>query len=269
VAAAGAAAIGHLFWNRATAGALDELAAASSVGSGSYTGEELDDLPSPAARYLSFALPRGQQLIRRARIDHSGQFRAGGFGTPWFPFTSVQHVTTDPPGFVWDAAIRMAPLITMHVRDSYVRGAGAMLARLGALVTVVDESPRSEINAGALHRYLAEAVWYPTVLLPGTGVSWSPIDENSALATITDGATNVSLTFEISRKGEVVGIYTPSRYRDIAGQAVPTPWDGGYSKYTRYNGVVVPTEGEVGWVLPEGNLSYWRGHLCEIKYEFS
>jgi hypothetical protein len=43
-----------------------------------------------------------------------------------------------------------------------------------------------EMNAGSLHRYLAEAVWYPSSLLPSSRLQWTPIDATSALATLTN-----------------------------------------------------------------------------------
>src|SRR5207249_11032068 len=87
-------------------------------------------------------------------------------------------VSTDPPGFVWDAAIRVAPFLSVRVRDAYIRGAGSMQGRLAAVVTVVDQRDRPELNAGALQRYLAEAVWFPTALLPGQGVAWQAVDRS-------------------------------------------------------------------------------------------
>jgi hypothetical protein len=31
----------------------------------------------------------------------------------------------------------------------------------------------------------------------------------------------------------------------------------------------VPIDGEVGWMLPEGPLPYWRGHIAKIVYELA
>jgi hypothetical protein len=42
-------------------------------------------------------------------------------------------------------------------------------------------------------RFLAEAPWYPTTLLPGQGVRWKAIDDSTASATIQDGDTRVTL----------------------------------------------------------------------------
>src|SRR5919205_1010103 len=68
----------------------------------------------------------------------AGEFqRSPGGG--WSPFTAEQHFTIDPPGFVWDAEIRMLPLVPMRVRDGYVGGAASMLGSIGGLVPTVDQ----------------------------------------------------------------------------------------------------------------------------------
>jgi len=32
--------------------------------------------------------------------------------------------------------------------------------------------------------------------------------------------------------------------------------------------MMIPMEGEVAWILPEGQKSYWRGRITSIQYEF-
>jgi uncharacterized protein DUF6920 len=64
----------------------------------------------------------------------------------------------------------MAPSLPVRVRDSYIDGTGAMEGKIASLITVVNQSGRPELAAGELHRYLSEAVWLPTVLLPGQSI---------------------------------------------------------------------------------------------------
>ncbi|WP_460676587.1 DUF6920 family protein [Hymenobacter coalescens] len=256
---AGAAAVCAAYWNRSTARAVAQLRAAPGPAA-TYSPEQLSGLPAPVARYLHFALTPGQPLIRSARVQEKGEFRTGP-ARPWSPFTAEHHVRTGPPGFVWDASIRMLPVLPVRIRDSYLAGVGAMQGRWAGLVPVVDERGRPELNAGALMRYLAEAPWYPTALLPGQGVVWSALDERSALATLTDGATTVALEFHFGPQGEVTRVYTPSRFRDVNGRGVPTPWGGSFRDYARIGGMTLPQEGEVSWFLPEGKFTYWRARL--------
>ena len=270
VGAMAAAAIGATRWNRATARTLDRLTVAppNAVGGApaTFSSDELTGLPAPVARYFAFALTPGQPLIRRARVRWEGEFRTAP-NAGWSRFTGDQHVTVRPPGFVWDATIRMMPLVMVRVRDSYIAGEGAMLGKVAALVPVADQGGTPEMAASALQRYLGEAVWLPTALLPSGGVSWTPVDDTTARATLTDGATTVTADFRFGRGGEIVGA-SMTRYRDVNGRGVATPFEarlpGGYR---RISGMMVPADGEVAWLLPEGRFAYWRGRPGEVEYD--
>lgn len=265
-ATVGAVGLGTLLWNRSTARVVRRLGTGAPSLDVVPSRDGLTGLPAPVVRYFEFALTPGRPLLRSARIEQAGDFRAGGFNAPWSPFTAVQHFTAHPPGFVWDASIRMAPLAAVRVRDSYVGGVGSMQGKIASLIPVVDQSGSPGLAAGALHRYLAESVWCPTVLLPGRGVSWEAIDGTTARATLADGTTSVWLDFRFGAQGEIVSVFTPSRLREVNGEYVPTPWEGSFREYQKVDGMMIPMAGEVGWILPEGRLSYWRGRIVSAEY---
>ncbi len=266
--AAAAVALGTVLWHRATAKTVRRLRINSDVPRPAvFSPNELRELPDPVARYFTFALTPGQPFFRRARVAQAGRFRTGDWNASWRPFTAVEHFSVVPPGFVWDARIRMAPFVVVRVRDGYVAGSGAVLGKLAALVTVADQHDRPGLDAGALHRYLAEAVWFPTALLPRAGVVWDTLDARTARATMTDRATSVSLEFQFGAQGEIVSAYTPNRYREVNGADVPTPWRCEYRRYAPVHGVMVPLEGEVGWEVPEGRLPYWHGRVLDVEYD--
>jgi hypothetical protein len=54
---------------------------------------------------------------------------------------------------------------------------------------------------GELMRFFAEAAWYPTALLPSQGVQWQAMDDSSALGTLKDGQTSVTLLFRFNENG--------------------------------------------------------------------
>lgn len=116
-------------------------------------------------------------------------------------------------------------------------------------------------------RFLAEAAWYPAALLPGQGVTWSPIDDRSADATLTDGESRITLRFTFGSDDLIESVYSPDIERMVAGTARPTPWEGRFTNYEQQNEMLVPVDGDVGWILPEGRLSYWRGHTQRMSYE--
>lgn len=68
-----------------------------------------------------------------------------------------------------------------------------MQAKVAAAITMMDQHDRVGLSRGALQRYLAEAVWFPTALLPREGLKWTAVDDSTALATLTDSGITVSL----------------------------------------------------------------------------
>ena len=266
--AAAAAAAGGLLWDRDTARAVRRLGStATDPGAepARFSPDRLAGLPAPVRRYFEFALAPGRPLVRRARLTQLGEFLSRPEG-PWSPFTAVEHFSVTPPGFVWDASIKIAPLVSVRVRDSYLEGEGAMLGKLGGLVPVVDVHGGAEIAEAALQRYLAEAVWLPTALLPGTGVAWTAVDDTTARATLADRGTSAWIEFRFAPGGEIAATST-ERYRAVDGKPVLTPWVGRFWGYERVQGMTVPREGEVAWVLPEGRLPYWRGRVTGFAFE--
>lgn len=126
-----------------------------------------------------------------------------------------------------------------------------------------------ELAHGQLMRFLAEAAWYPTALLPSQGVLWEGIDDTSARASLTDGSAAASLEFPFDGAGLIRTVRSSGRYRLLYGEQVPTPWQGRFWRYELREGMPVPLEGEVEWLLPEGPKAYWRGRIRRMEYEYA
>jgi hypothetical protein len=255
-------------WNGKTLGMIEQLKAAalaSEPQTVSFKG--FDTLPAPVARYFRLVLKEGQPFIRTARIQQQGEF---WMKSKWIPFTAQQYFSATPPGMIWDADMQMNPLLNVRVRDAYVGGQGFMQGKLLALLPVMDEQGNAELKAGAMQRYLAEAVWLPTALLPSENLQWSAIDEQHALATLTDAGLSVSLEFSFNDSSEIIGVYTPGRYyREDGGSYVLKPWAGYHRAYEERGGMRIPLEGGVEWHLPNGRLPYCKLKIIGIEYEFA
>jgi hypothetical protein len=272
---ASAVSIGTLLWGRATARSVRRLAtpagsrrpARDGAGTSPFAREQLAGLPAPVARYFEFALTPGRPLIRRARLQQTGVMRSRA-GAPWYSFTAAEHFSVAPPGFVWDASMRMAPFISVRIRDAYLGGEGISAATIAGLIGLGSQRGTPEVASASLVRYLAEAVWLPTALLPSEGVGWTAVDERTARATLSDGVTTVSLDVHFDERGEIVRVAT-TRYRDVDGVPVLTPWEGHFRDYAPIEGMMIPRTAEVAWALPEGPLSVWRGRIVAAEYEFA
>lgn len=147
-------------------------------------------------------------------------------------------------------------------------GKGFGRVSLFSAITLASDSGGMELNAGALHRYLAEAVWYPTALLPSAALRWSPVDTSKALATLSHAGQTVALEFRFNEAGEVSGIYSPGRWEKMKGDYRQTPWEGHFHDYREKDGMLVPAGGEVGWYDDGQWQKVWSGNVVEAAYEF-
>lgn len=241
----------------------------SAAGSASRTVDftQLSELPPPVIRYFRHVLTDGQKLIRTAKLRQTGVLRTSTTSNRWSSFTASQVIVPPASGFVWNARVEMPYRTHVRVLDSYAAGVGAGRVSLLTAFGVASESGTAEMNSGALHRYLAESVWSPTALLPHSGVVWSPISDNSAMATISDRGTTASLEFRFNEAGEVTGIYSAGRLGRFAGEYRRCPWEGHFREYQARGGMRVPLYGEVGWYDNGALQLVWKGNIVDVQYE--
>ncbi len=226
-----------------------------------------DTLPAPAARYLRSVLPASAPLARHVRVEWRGEFNLGKPAADrWVPFTATQDFVPAAPGFVWAARMRMAPGLSVVVRDAFVGGEGRMQGAVLGLVTVVDAKPTPALATAALTRYLGESLWFPTALLPGHGVTWEPVDEQRAFATLVAGDVRASLEFRFGADGRVASVFTPERtFDDGKNPPVLRPWQARIDGYVEHAGSWVPRDAVAEWLLPTGPFAYWRGTATSIQ----
>lgn len=260
------AGLGAWLWTGRVAEWQRRLAAVATPVADRYEPAMLAGLPAPVARYLEMVLVPGQDIAGHVAMAHEGTFDMGEAEARWRGFSSRQDVTVSRPGFVWDGRIAMAPGVPVRVIDAYAGGEGALVATLFGLVPLARLEGGGAIAEGELLRWLAETPWYPAALLPGRGVDWTPIDDRSAEARVTDGAVTARLVFRFGADGLVEGVRAAARGRSVGGDMVPTPWVGRWWGYARHGGMLVPTEGEVAWELPSGEKPYWRGRVVAVDY---
>ena len=262
---------GNARWNAGTTQLLNRLDAAQSKAVPEfYSAQELVGLPAPVKRYFETVLKEGQSIITAVTVQHTGTFNMGEKVANWKPFTSTQRVIMQRPGFDWDARIKLFPGVTAHVHDAYVAGTGLLEVAVFGLIPVASFPESADLSKGELMRFLAEAAWYPTALLPSQGVVWQGVDAQTAVATLTDGAFTLSLRFGFSAAtGLIDTVRAESRGRLVNNTMAFTAWQGRYWNYAPQSGMLVPLEAEVAWMLPSGPWPYYRGLMTSVKYDFA
>ena len=239
-----------------------------------FDARELEGLPAPVQRYFRAVLKEGQPMIAAATIEMAGKINMSASAEQWKPFTSHQRVVTSlngsRPGFLWNAQVNMFPGVPARVEDSYIAGQGQLIAKLFGLFTVAEaRGGGGELARGEFMRYFAEAVWYPTALLPSQGVQWQAVDSESANATLVDGPISLTLLFRFNGAGSIASVRAESRGAGVGKDMVMLPWECSLSDYQSQDGMLIGMTGEVAWVRPGGRKAYFVGHVKKLSYEFS
>jgi uncharacterized protein DUF6544 len=221
------------------------------------------DLPAPVRRYLEVTRYFQNPGLETAVLRQRGALRPAP-GKRWLPFEAEQAYAVEPPGFVWLARGRLAPLVQLLARDAFVGGTGNMRINLAGLFTVAD-ALGPELDQGAGLRYWGEILVFPEVVT-SPYLRWTPVDERSARLSIAQGGLATSAVVEFDAAGYVRALHA-DRYRDVDGKGVLTPWSGHFREWRGVRGRAFPTRWDSVWHLPEGDFEAVRVEVVDVRTE--
>jgi len=183
---------------------------------------------------------------------------------PWMPFKAEQWFDGRGIDFRWQAWIRMAPLVSARVVDSYEGGQGSLTAQLLGLVPVA-RSRGPATDKGEAMRGMAELPWHPFAFCEAPQFRWESTAADKLRVTFVNGETQAAVEFEVDGEGQVRSGAALSRPRIVGKSVVETAWSGTFREYKAFDGVRVPTLAEVAWHLPEGAFTYWRARVTDFR----
>lgn len=221
-----------------------------------------DDLPAPVRRWLAKVMPGPAPAVRTVRLQHRGTFRTSLEGA-WRPIRGEQYFTADPPAFLWWGRIRMAPAVWVDGVDSSIDGAGRMRVRVFSRFSLVD-ARGPDLDQGALVRLLGEMFWLPPALADCRHVSWAPVDDRSATATLRVGGRTASGTFEFGDDG-LIARFRAARMRDVGGTGVLTPFEGAVHDHRLVDGLLVPHRVVGAWIVDGERKEYVRFEVERLE----
>jgi len=262
VVAVSAVVIGQITFTRSISAEIEELFAASrNARPALVTEADLAGLPGPVRRWLRYS-----QVVRKARpvtirLKQEGQFRLSE-ERGWMPFTAEEYYTTDPPGYIWVATFKTAPLLSIFGRDRYNDGTGSINMRLLYVIPVANKSGGG-LDQGALLRYLNETMWFPAAVV-SPYITWEAIDARSARATMSYGKVTASATFVFDEQGRLTDMRA-ERYDDAKGRVLP--WSTPIRAYGQFGGVRIPVEGDGKWEYESGDFTYIRLRVTDVEYD--
>jgi hypothetical protein len=254
-------AVGRILLERQMAGEIDALLAdGRPAASATVTEGDLERLPEPVRRWMRYSQVVGTQRPTTVRLRQEGDFRMGARG--WRPFRANQYFTTNPPGFLWQASFRMAPLVSVAGRDQYRDGEASMQMRVLSLIPVANKTGGG-LNQGDLLRYLGELQWFPAAALADY-LTWEPLEADSARVTISHGGITASMTLRFGADGRLLE-ERAIRYNDARGRN--ESWVNSNDVDGEFGGIRVPAVGEARWEYDSGPYPYIRWRVTDVEQD--
>ena len=230
-----------------------------------FTYDDLEGLPEPVETYFKYALRSGQEDVTFVRLKQAGLHKAQEAGD-WNYLEAEQYFCAEDPAFVWVARMKVAPIIWIGTMDRYSKGKGNMIIKFLSAVTVLNSTGK-EINISAMVRFFAEALWFPTALLPSQYVRWEEIDATRARITFDVHDLTATGVVYFNDRGQIEKFVTYDRYRESGGRYYKEQWTVNYKDYKEYGGMRIPTKVEAEWNLENWDFKYISLNVKDVEYD--
>lgn len=191
-------------------------------------------------------------------FTQSGKFRQKP-NDKFSDFSAKQYVSLASPMFSWVASMNMNG-IPVTVCDRLVDNKGELQARLFSSILLAEGSGDSFLR-GELLRYLAEIPWYPMAILNQPEIEWEDVAYNKITSTIKLNQVKATVEYTFNKEGLIESIFVPDREKGDGKEIELLPWYGEFSQYEERAGIVIPTKGQVSWMLDSGKFTYFKGQI--------
>jgi len=157
----------------------------------------------------------------------------------------------------------MSSLAHIKGRDKFTDGKGEMLIRLNSLLNVVNEKG-PKMDEGTMQRFLGEMVWYPSAAL-SPYVTWDPLDDRSAKATMSYLGTSGSGVFYFNENGDFTR-FSAMRFMGNEPGAKRHEWIIRVKDYATFDHIRVPSKMEALWKLEQGDWTWLQLEIEDLQF---
>lgn len=215
-------------------------------------------LPDPARRFLTYAIAPGTPLAPVIEITMTGRFDLGTKNKPKQLDMSARQVLAGLQGFLWQARMSGGMPVSGSDSEDWTR------FWLAGLIPVARAGGDADHHRSAFGRTVAEAaIWSPVSVLPGPGIHWDALDDDTARLTVTRDGLTQSAVLNIAPDGRATAITLP-RWSNVNPEHVyrKQPFGGTLSDHRDFGGLRVPAHAEVGNHF--GTNDYFPFFIAEI-----
>lgn len=231
-----------------------------------YDSSMVIDLPEPARRFFNFVILPGTPLLTVAEIDMGGQFSLGSRENPNYQQMNANQILAAPSGFVWK--LRLPGVVPVSGSDS---GQWTRFRILG-LVPVARMGGDLNHARAAYGRCVAEALfWTPAALLPGPGIVWEKVNENTARVTVSHIGLSQAVEITVDSDGQPIEVYF-LRWSNANPEKIYRlqPFGGKLSDFRETQGFRLPFYVEAGNMYgTDDYFVFFKAQVTSIRFPLS
>ena len=188
-----------------------------------------------------------------------------GAGDRPIRFSAKETIQLESTEFLWTAGCEPMSLLT--VRDELHDEQGKLSLLAFGAVPLLPAIAGVEATRGETMRYLAELPWAPDAILHNSELAWSALDSRTLLVSAGKGLLYSRVVLKLGDDGLVCAVHAQGRPRREGGRFVERDWRGRFTAYEEHDGRVVPSRGEVGWVVDKTGFDCWVGELQDWRIQ--
>jgi len=220
-------------------------------------------LPDPARRYFEYAIAPGTPLLPVAVIEMRGDFSLGTKEDPRYQPMEAQQILAAPEGFVWAMQTRGGMPVSGSDSGKWTR------FRIFGLIPVARQGGDPDHARSAYGRYVGEAViWSPAALLPGPGVSWEAVDDDTARVIVEHGPFSQAVDVTIDAEGKpVTAVFQRWSNANPDKEHRLQPFGAVMSDFREVRGYRLPFRVEAGnFYGTEDYFPFFRADVTDIRF---
>lgn len=228
------------------------------------TEADIVGLPIPVQRYFRHCGYIGTSKMSNAWIRWENVYLKMAPQKKWSKIACYQFNSVPAPARFDYMKSRFLGIIPFEGSHMYYNHHGSMRIVLSKMFTVVD-GKGIEFDRSELVTILSEILFVPSYALQEY-ITWTPVDEVSAKATLTYDDITVSGIFVFNESGECIRFDTEDRYYDNHdGTYRKMKWSAVVKNYVLNNGVRQAGEVSAVWHTEKGDFEYFKGRIATIR----
>jgi hypothetical protein len=229
------------------------------------TEADIAELPAPVQRYIRVTGFLGRPQVSNVAVYFDTEmFSAPGSSGMRGP--SIQYDRQDGPKRLFFMKTKMygLPVTVLHNFEGLE---ASMRVRVASLFTVADVKSQELARAESVTILNDWCLYAPSWLIDKR-LSWTAVNDNSASVAFQNGPHKVSATVYFNDAGELVNFVSEDRSAlQNDGSLRRARWSTPMSDYQSFEGRRLATKGEAIWNYPEGDFTYGKFLVRNIRFD--